>query len=99
MVWIVYEIRFSGEVRYIGITNDLKRRQRQHRFESKREDLKKFLYKMKAEHHQEEDIVLKEVFMTEKKIEAIRMEAHLILKDWFDKRKLWQSAPHIVKYF
>jgi len=54
---------------------------------------------MKLEHHPEEDIVLKEVFMTEKKIEAIRMEAHLILKDWFDRRKLWQSAPHIIKYF
>ena len=98
-IYTIYEIRLGGVRRYIGMTNNIKRRQSQHRLDSKREDMTKSLYKMKRQLHSEEEIVLEVVYQTEKKIEAIRMEAYLILKDHFGECELWQSPPHIIKYF
>lgn len=98
-IYYIYSIKLGGLTRYIGMTNNIKRRQSQHRTDSKKLDLTKSFYKMKRQLHLEEEIVLEVIYQTEKKIEAIRMEAYLILKDHFADAQLWQSPPQIIKYF
>lgn len=97
--YTIYKIELGGICRYIGLTDNLRRRQSQHRRDSKKDDLTKSLYKMKRQLHQDEEITLQIVHTTDKKIEAIRLEAYLILRDHFLEGNLWQSPPHIIKYF
>ena len=97
-MYSVYEIKIDDVVRYIGITNNLKRRQKEHN-KSFRVDPKKFLYKKIKEYHQEIDLSLEPIYEYENKLEASRMEAKLILDDYFGEKKLWQAPPFSFKYF
>jgi predicted GIY-YIG superfamily endonuclease len=97
MVW-VYRIQIDGVTRYIGITNNLKRREKEHN-KLFRNDLKKFFYKKVREYHNEIEMTLEPICEFNNKLEASRMEAKLILDDYFRDRELWQAPPFSFKYF
>ena len=96
-MYIVYQIRIDGVVRYIGSTNNLKRRQTQHNYLFKKGDMKK-LYQNIRLYGRDNNIVLEERFKSDNKTEAMRYEAFLILKDYFDDRSYWQTPPTNFKY-
>ncbi len=94
MYWI-YGIKIMGQLRYIGITKDLERRQKEHNHLC-------FVKKWKKK------ILYKEILLTDikfiklhiikkmpNKLEARRYECLLILKDHFGGKKLWQKVPRI----
>jgi len=93
----VYEIIIDGVRRYIGMTNDIKRRQSQHRRDLKTKD--KYLYKMVRESSPETIIILNIVKEFENKGDCSRWECKMILDDYFNERLLWQAFPVSMKYF
>lgn len=97
MIYYLYEIIINDTRRYIGITNDLKRRQREHNRGLKNGDKKYLYHKLQDNDIQEVDLKLIEEFNN--KSDAMRMEAYLIIEDWFSNRQLWQSPPIGFKYF
>ena len=97
MRYYVYEIVIAGERRYVGITNDVKRRQTQHRTGLKKQD--KYLYRKIREAAPETAISLAVIAEFDNKGDAARWEAKLILDDYFSGKKLWQSFPIAIKYF
>jgi predicted GIY-YIG superfamily endonuclease len=97
MKYYVYEIVVNGVRRYIGMTNDIKRRQSQHRRDFKKGN--KYLYKMIRENSPEMIISLHIVNEFDNKGDCSRWECKLILDDYFEERNLWQSFPISMKYF
>ena len=96
-MYFVYEIVVDGIRRYVGITDNIKRRQSQHR-----RDLKvkpKYLYRMIRENSPETTISLNVIKECENKGDCVRWECKMILDDYFGEKKLWQSFPISVKYF
>lgn len=99
MTYFVYEIVLNGTRRYVGITNNIKRRQAEHRRDVNKSNLKKYFYKMIVDYDLSREIVLNRIYAFDNKTEAMRMEAKLILDDWFEERKLWQHPPYSFKYY
>jgi len=93
----VYEIIIDGVRRYVGITNNIKRRQSQHIRDLKSKD--KYLYKMIRENSPETIISLNIIAQFDNKGDAARWECKLILDDYFSDKNLWQSFPVSIKYF
>jgi predicted GIY-YIG superfamily endonuclease len=94
----IYEIIVDGVRRYVGQTNNIKRRQSQHIREYKKEG-NKYLYRMIRENSPDTIISLNIIKEVESKLEANRLEAYLILMDYYGDKQLWQSIPFSVKYF
>lgn len=94
----VYEIKIDGKTRYIGYTDNLNRREKQHIRDYKKGD-NKYLYKMTRETSPETIYKLNIVKEFNNKGDGKRYEAYLILKDYFTKKELWQSFPVAIKYF
>jgi len=98
MSYFVYEIVIDGVRRYIGMTDNLKRRQSQHR----RDYIKgkdKYLYKQIRLSAPQSEITLNTIKEFTNKGDCKRYEAYLILKDYFSNKNLWQSFPVSIKYF
>jgi len=93
----VYIIIISGVVRYIGITKDVKARQKQHN-NLFRTDVNKILYKNIRLYSDENKIVLKPIKSFFSKKDAEKYEAYLILKDYFTHKQLWQEPPSTIYY-
>jgi predicted GIY-YIG superfamily endonuclease len=97
-MYYVYEVKVSGIRRYIGMTNDIKRRQIEHRrdfvYNSKKE-----LYKKIKMSGVSEPITLEMVASFENKLEAERFEAYLILDDYYKRKNLWQKKPFGFRYY
>lgn len=96
--YYVYKIMIDGVCRYVGITNDIKKRQTRHNYLLKTGYDKK-LYNKIRDKHNSHTISLEIVKEYDNKLEAARFEAYAILTDWFNKKQLWQAAPKIIKYF
>jgi predicted GIY-YIG superfamily endonuclease len=96
-MYFVYEIIVDGVRRYIGMTDNIKRRQSQHRRDLKTKP--KYLYKMIRENSPETTISLNIVKEFEKRGDCLRWECLMILNDYFNHKELWQSFPVSVKYF
>ena len=96
-IYYVYEIIVDDIRRYIGITDNIKRRQSQHRRDLKSKD--KYLYKMIRETSPETIITLNIINEFENKGDCSRWECKMILDDYFNKKELWQSFPITIKYF
>lgn len=96
-MYYVYCIKIDGVIRYIGFTDNLKRRFTQHKLGFKRAD-KKLIYKRVSE-MVEPTIEFEMIREFENKGDAKRWEAYLILKDYFKNKQLWQSFPISFKYF
>jgi predicted GIY-YIG superfamily endonuclease len=94
----VYKIEYGGEVVYIGRTNNLTRREKEHnRFLRRPDDEKtksKVLYHFLLESgcNEVKLILIKEF---KNKVESKRFECLLILLDWFSEKKLKQKVPNI----
>jgi predicted GIY-YIG superfamily endonuclease len=97
-MYYVYRIKVDGVTRYIGITNNPGRRQKEHRRDYEKGDAKYF-YRMTREVSPETRYELEIVKEFDLLIDAKRWECFLILKDWFSKRQLWQSQPISIKYY
>jgi len=81
--------------RYIGRTNNIHRRTLEHK-RLYRKGYKKVLYNfMRKEKHIEDDIELKEIYKSTKKVDTKRFEMFEILKDYFNKKELKQQVPKI----
>jgi hypothetical protein len=95
----VYKIVIDGVVRYIGVSNNVIRRQKEHvRAFKKSND--KYLYRMMRESSLDESYLVLETISDELSIiDARRLEAKIILDDYFSDKNLWQSAPFSFKYF
>jgi predicted GIY-YIG superfamily endonuclease len=98
MTYYIYEILVSGKRRYIGYTDNLIRRQKEHIRDYKKGS-PKYLYKMTRENSPETIYELRIVREFTNKGDAKRYEAYLILHDFFNNKELWQSFPTAFKYF
>jgi predicted GIY-YIG superfamily endonuclease len=93
----VYEVVVNGNRRYVGFTNNIKRRKKQH-FKGINSDDKKALY-VAIRELKTPQIDINVIGVFEKSVEAKRWEAHLVLLDYFSDKMLWQSIPTTFKYF
>lgn len=96
-MYYVYVIIAGGKWRYVGITNNPKTREGQHRRGLKSGDTKELYQKFRS--NGIEDIKLKVIKQLPNKVEAMRLEAYLILQDYFSDKNLWQSPPFSFRYF
>jgi len=87
-------IKVNGVVRYIGRTNDLERREKQHNYLCFKKQTKKQLYQ-EIRNYPITDIKLQRVKSFQSKVDAKRWECYLILNDYFGKKLLWQRVPRI----
>jgi hypothetical protein len=90
----VYSISFEGSVVYIGMTCDMKRRQKTHNYLYKK-GLSKQLYDWLRQRGFDGSITLKPIHTFDRKVESKRMEVYLILKDYFGRKLLKQKVPSI----
>lgn len=98
-MYSVYQIKIDNVVRYIGITNNIKIRQAQHR-RGVKSNLKKLLYQNINQYHPGEEVSLEVIKTYKLKGEAMRYEALLILTEYFStNNELWQSPPRTIKYY
>jgi len=95
----VYRIVIDGYVRYVGVSNNVVRRGKEHVRAFKKGD-SKYLYKKMREGGLDESYLILEVISDELTIlDARRLEAKIILEDYFSGKYLFQSAPFSFKYF
>lgn len=95
MSYFVYVIKIKGIVRYIGMTNDLVMREKQHNYLFSK-GKKKILYdKIRVLNKDIKNIKIEMVKAFDKKEDAKRWECYLILADYFNKKQLWQRVPRI----
>lgn len=92
MTYTVYKIEIDNIVRYIGHTNNLKRRQTQHNYLLKK-GVKKDLYDNISDKSTKITLIPMREFKS--KVDAKRYECLFILTDYFTQKKLWQKLPKI----
>lgn len=93
MYW-VYRIEVDSITRYVGFTEDIGRRQKQHNYLCFKVLKKKKLYdSIRKTKMTEIKLMAVKTFAT--KVEAKRYEAFLILNHYFNKKELWQHIPRI----
>jgi len=93
-LFYVYGIYHGSILVYIGRTESIENRTQSHN-NALNTDFKKDLYKYWREHCPNQDIVLKELYCYNTKVEAKRREMILILQDFFGARTLRQRIPNI----
>lgn len=98
-MYYVYSIKIDGRRRYIGMTNDIKRRAAEHNRDSKAPNPKRKFYKMVQKNHPDAKLTLDIMATYDSKLAASRYEAYLILDDYFNRGDLWNKPPVIIKYF
>lgn len=89
----VYKIVINGKTRYIGRTNNILRRTKEHNRGLKNGSKKLFYDFLRATSFYGE-LVLEPIF-TGSKTECKRFECLEILKDYFGVRELMQNVPNI----
>jgi predicted GIY-YIG superfamily endonuclease len=94
----VYEITIDGVRRYVGFTDNLNRRQKEHIRDYKKGS-NKYLYSKTREVSPQTIYELKVIAEFDDKGDGKRYEALLILQDYFNEKNLWQSFPVGFKYF
>lgn len=97
--YIVYKIVINDIVRYIGHTNNIPRREKEHNYSFKK-GFKKDLYNfIRAEstitNFDGYIITLIPIKEFKKKVDAKRYEMYLILDDYFNQKILKQKVPNI----
>lgn len=91
--YFVYEILFNGDRIYVGQTNDMKKRTYQHNYQLKKGKDKE-LYNFLRNNNIKE-ITLKDLYCYEKRADAKRREALIILNDYFGANSLMNKIPNI----
>lgn len=92
-VTVVYQVKYLDVVVYIGRTNNLLRRQKEHNRCLNNGD-KKALY-LFLQSKGVDEIILEPVAENLKLVDAKRMEMLLILQDYFGEKNLKQKVPNI----
>ena len=96
----IYEIKLKGVVLYIGRTNDLDRRESEHRRDytkNKKKVLYEYLNKMNVK---QDDIILEPIDTAKTKVEAKRKEMfYMLLYTLFKGVTLYQRIPNIKDGF
>jgi hypothetical protein len=80
---------------YIGRTNNLKRRQQEHRRDFRNGKNKLFYNYLRDNNFTEEQIILTPLFYTKNKAESKQIEILFIILDKWGERKLQQRVPSI----
>jgi len=96
MTNFVYNIKHNNIIIYIGRTNNIKRRQYQHRYNYSKMQSKKLYNYLRDNNCIKEDITLESIYEGSK-VECKRMEMYLILDYHFNKdpNQLQQKIPNI----
>lgn len=94
-MYYVYQIKIKNAVRYIGMTNDLHRRELEHNNHCFKKDVEKVLYNKIRDTTNLTEIKLEVIKTFKTRTEAKRWECLLILIDHFKSKKLWQKVPSI----
>jgi predicted GIY-YIG superfamily endonuclease len=95
--WI-YCIIIEGKIRYVGMTNDVNKRQNQHRLNLKKKK-DNLLYRNINYYNIDVELTLTPIKSFDNRSDAMRYEAYLILKDYFSEKQLWNKPPRSIKYF
>lgn len=90
----VYKVVIDGVIRYVGYTNDIVRREKQHNYLLKK-GKNKLLYNNIRIIDKETNIKLITIKTFQNHVEAKRYECLLILIDYFKDKQLWQKVPQI----
>lgn len=93
-MYFVYQIKVLDKIRYIGYTENLIKREKQHNYLCFKRDKKKELYDNIKKTNQVK-INLEVIKSFNNKVEAKRYECLLILEDYFTNKELWQQVPKI----
>lgn len=93
----VYSIKINGTRRYVGITEDFRRRQSEHKRGLMKGTGKQLYVKASELDNPMIEIELVGEFKTT--ADAARYECWLILGDYFGEAELWQSFPKTIKYY
>lgn len=93
----LYQIIINNKTRYIGRTNDLKKREYQHNYLLKKGKDKLLYNNIRLENIK--SISLQSISEFKNITEAKRYECYLILKDYFTDKELWQRVPLIKDGF
>lgn len=95
MFW-VYRIDIDKKTRYIGFTDNIERRQKEHNgLCFGKSQKKKILYANTRRFSDASSFTLIPIKTFRTKTEAKRYECFLILHDWFSGAHLWQRVPRI----
>ncbi len=89
----LYKVEVGGVTRYIGITNNLKRRETQHNSGLSKGEKKELYDFCREEGIYKIQLIEMKEFKT--RIEAKRYECFLILCDYFGVKRLKQKVPSI----
>lgn len=93
-MFYVYQIKIKNTIRYIGMTNDLHRRELEHNNQCFRKDVEKLLYiNIRKTNIKKIELEIVKTFKT--RTEAKRYECLLILLNHFKANNLWQKVPSI----
>lgn len=96
-MYYVYRIEVNKKIRYVGYTNNIIIREKQHNYLCFNKNKKKDLYnKIRQIHPNIKELKLNTIRTFTTKVEAKRFECLLILNDHFGSRELWQRVPRIT---
>ena len=99
MMYYVYRIEVDKKTRYVGFTQDIIVREKQHNYLCFKKRIKKDFYNKVRELYPNMDKVVLNIVKTfPTKIDAKRFECYLILSDYFTKKELWQRVPRIADF-
>jgi len=91
----VYSILYRNKMIYVGHTNDIVIRQKQHNYLYKKGNNKPLYNYLRQVVGFDQKIELIVIGVYESRVEAKRREMFIILTDYFDKKKLKQKVPSI----
>lgn len=89
----LYKVKVNGVMRYVGMTNNLKRRETQHNSALKKGDIKELYCFLRENEIDHIELVLIEEFPD--RTTCKRKEMLFILLDYFGPKHLKQSIPNI----
>lgn len=93
-MFYVYQIKIKNTIRYIGMTNDINRREKEHNRLCFKNDTEKLLYNnIRKTDIKQIKLEIVQTFKT--RTEAKRYECMLILINHFKLNNLWQKVPSI----
>jgi predicted GIY-YIG superfamily endonuclease len=91
----VYTISFNKWVIYVGLTDNIRRRETQHNYLYKGGKVKDLYDYLRLQNFTER-IELKPIKVLDTRVEAKRYECMLILQDHFSNKLLKQKVPNIM---
>lgn len=100
MEYYIYQIKINGQVKYIGQTTDLNRREKEHNKAYKKRSKKRFYDWLHSINYTGE-MRLEPIYVANNRVDAKRYEMFMMLHYYFEKPeiKLEQRIPNISDKF